>query len=64
TDSSEKLRQYGLSQVYSHPVLVTRTRSCPLDAAKQPALPDVPWKLFRQKKTTVAKSEPQGLSVQ
>uniref|UniRef100_A0A669P8W9 Androglobin n=1 Tax=Phasianus colchicus TaxID=9054 RepID=A0A669P8W9_PHACC len=59
TDSSEKMRQYGLSQVYSHPVLVTRTRSCSLEAAKQPALPVAPWKLVRQKKTTVAKSEPQ-----
>ncbi|XP_021246615.1 androglobin isoform X2 [Numida meleagris] len=59
TDSSEKLRQYGLSQVYSHPVLITRTRSCPLEAPKQPTLPVPPWKLFRQKKTTVAKSEPQ-----
>ncbi|XP_052526834.1 androglobin isoform X1 [Tympanuchus pallidicinctus] len=59
TDSSEKLRQYGLSQAYSHPVLVTRTRSCSLEAAKQPALTVAPWKLFRQKKTTVAKSEPQ-----
>ncbi|NWU70559.1 ADGB protein, partial [Pterocles burchelli] len=58
TDSSEKLRQYGLSHVYSHPVLVTRTRSCPLVAPPQP--PPVPrWKLFRQKKKTVVTSEPQ-----
>ncbi|KFV16448.1 Androglobin, partial [Pterocles gutturalis] len=57
-DSSEKLRQYGLSHVYSHPVLVTRTRSCPLVAPPQP--PPVPrWKLFRQKKETVVTSEPQ-----
>ncbi|NXK44547.1 ADGB protein, partial [Chauna torquata] len=57
-NSSEKLRQYGLSQVYSHPVLVTRTRSCPLVAPPQP--PPVPrWKLFRQKKETVVTSEPQ-----
>ncbi|NXL94436.1 ADGB protein, partial [Alectura lathami] len=58
-DSSEKLRQYGLSQVYTHPVLVTRTRSCPLEAPK-PLLPVPCWKLFRQKKETVPKSEPQG----
>ncbi|KAM6086608.1 androglobin isoform 2-T2 [Theristicus caerulescens] len=57
-DSSEKLRQYGLSHIYSHPVLITRTRSCPLVALPQP--PPVPrWKLFRQKKETVVTSEPQ-----
>ncbi|KFQ90043.1 Androglobin, partial [Phoenicopterus ruber ruber] len=57
-DSSEKLRQYGLSHIYSHPVLITRTRSCPLVAPPQP--PPVPrWKLFRQKKETVVTSEPQ-----
>ncbi|NXT22679.1 ADGB protein, partial [Syrrhaptes paradoxus] len=57
-DSSEKLRQYGLSHVYSHPVLVTRTRSCPLVAPPQP--PPLPrWKVFRQKKETVVTSEPQ-----
>ncbi|XP_030355677.1 androglobin isoform X2 [Strigops habroptila] len=57
-DSSEKLRQYGLSHIYSHPVLITRTRSCPLVAPPQP--PPVPrWKLFRQKKETLVSSEPQ-----
>ncbi|KAK2531414.1 Adgb [Columba guinea] len=57
-DSSEKLRQYGFSHLYSHPVLITRTRSCPLVAPPQP--PPVPrWKLFRQKKETVVTSEPQ-----
>ncbi|NXC66640.1 ADGB protein, partial [Anhinga anhinga] len=57
-DSSEKLRHYGLSHIYSHPVLITRTRSCPLVALPQP--PPVPrWKLFRQKKETVVTSEPQ-----
>ncbi|NXG88285.1 ADGB protein, partial [Stercorarius parasiticus] len=57
-DSSEKLRQYGLSHIYSHPVLITRTRSCPLVAPPEP--PPVPrWKLFRQKKETVVTSEPQ-----
>ncbi|NWZ19881.1 ADGB protein, partial [Asarcornis scutulata] len=55
--SSENLRQYGLSQIYSHPVLVTRTRSCPLVAPPQP--PPVPhWKRFRQKKKSVASSDP------
>ncbi|NWU90773.1 ADGB protein, partial [Upupa epops] len=57
-DSSEKMRQYGLSHILSHPVLITRTRSCPLVAP--PQLPPVPcWKLFRQKKKTVVTSEPQ-----
>ncbi|XP_064014258.1 androglobin [Pogoniulus pusillus] len=57
-DSSEKMRLYGLSHTYSHPVLLTRTRSCPLVAPLQP--PPVPrWKVFRQKKETVVTSEPQ-----
>nr|DBA26857.1 TPA: hypothetical protein GDO54_011063 [Pyxicephalus adspersus] len=48
-DSSEKLRHYGLSHIYSHPVLVSRTRSCPLVALpKQPPVPQ--WKPLRQKK--------------
>ncbi|XP_032299535.1 androglobin isoform X3 [Coturnix japonica] len=55
TDSAEKLRQYGISQAHSHPVLVTRTRSCPLEPPEPPV---APWKLFRLKKT-VAKSEPE-----
>ncbi|NXM77669.1 ADGB protein, partial [Serilophus lunatus] len=57
-DSSEKMRQYGLSHIHSHPVLITRTRSCPLVAP--PQAPPVPsWKLFRQKKKTLVTSEPQ-----
>ncbi|XP_051471014.1 androglobin [Apus apus] len=57
-DSSATLRQYGLSHIYSHPVLITRTRSCPLVAPPEP--PPVPrWKLFRLKKETVVTSEPQ-----
>ncbi|NWX47506.1 ADGB protein, partial [Steatornis caripensis] len=57
-DSSEKLRQYGLSHIHSHPVLITRIRSCPLVAPPQP--PPVPrWKVFRQKKETIVTSEPQ-----
>ncbi|XP_075123741.1 androglobin [Leptodactylus fuscus] len=48
-DSSEKLRRYGLSHMHNHPVLVSRTRSCPLVAPPKP--PPVPrWKLIRQKK--------------
>ncbi|KAK1209378.1 ADGB protein, partial [Pygoscelis papua] len=58
-DSSEKLRQYGLSHLYSHPVLITRTRSCPLVALPPPPPPVPRWKLFRQKKETVVTSEPQ-----
>lgn len=61
--SSENLRQYGLSQIYSHPVLVTRTRSCPLVAP--PQSPPVPrWKRFRQKKKNVVISDSTGLSTQ
>ncbi|NXR63435.1 ADGB protein, partial [Rhadina sibilatrix] len=57
-DSSEKMRQYGLSHIHSHPVLITRTRSCPLVAPPEP--PPLPsWKLFRQKKQIVVTSEPQ-----
>ncbi|NWU43681.1 ADGB protein, partial [Hylia prasina] len=57
-DSSEKMRQYGLCHIHSHPVLITRTRSCPLVAPPEP--PPLPsWKLVRQKKQVVVKSEPQ-----
>ncbi|XP_036406139.1 androglobin [Megalops cyprinoides] len=56
-DSSEKLRQYGLSQLYSHPVLVTRTRACPLVALPKP--PSVPrWKLIRPRKERNPTDEP------
>ncbi|NWV94874.1 ADGB protein, partial [Machaerirhynchus nigripectus] len=57
-DSSEKMRQYGLSHIHSHPVLITRTRSCPLVAPPEP--PTLPsWKLIRQKKKIIVTSEPQ-----
>ncbi|NWT77510.1 ADGB protein, partial [Lanius ludovicianus] len=57
-DSSEKMRQYGLSHIHSHPVLITRTRSCPLVAPPEP--PPLPsWKLIRQKKKIVVTAEPQ-----
>ncbi|KAM4694237.1 androglobin [Discoglossus pictus] len=56
-DSSEKLRQYGLSHIYNHPVLVTRTRSCPLVAPPKP--PPIPrWKLIRPKKEINITDEP------
>ncbi|XP_041325987.1 androglobin [Pyrgilauda ruficollis] len=57
-DSSEKMRQYGLSHIHSHPVLITRTRSCPLVVPPEPP-PLPPWKLFRLKKQVVVTSEPQ-----
>ncbi|KAL6038529.1 hypothetical protein STEG23_000615, partial [Scotinomys teguina] len=57
-NSAEKLREFGLSHTYSHPVLVTRSRSCPLVAPpKPPPLP--PWKLIRQKKEMVITDEAQ-----
>ncbi|XP_042302406.1 androglobin [Sceloporus undulatus] len=57
-DSSEKLREYGLSHIYSHPALLSRTRSGPLVAPPKP--PFVPrWKLIRQKKETIVTDEPQ-----
>ncbi|XP_066229144.1 androglobin isoform X1 [Saccopteryx leptura] len=60
--SAEKLREYGFSHIYSHPVLVTRTRSCPLIAPpKQPPVP--PWKLVRPKKETVITDEAQEVII-
>ncbi|XP_068925830.1 androglobin [Petaurus breviceps papuanus] len=57
-ESAEKLREYGLCHIRSHPVLVTRTRSCPLRAPPKP--PPIPtWKLIRQKKETIVTDEPQ-----
>ncbi|CAO2628459.1 ADGB, partial [Lemmus lemmus] len=57
-NSAEKLREYGLSHICSHPVLVTRSRSCPLVAPpKPPPLP--PWKLIRHKKEMVITDEAQ-----
>ncbi|CAH7315332.1 Adgb [Phodopus roborovskii] len=57
-NSAEKLREYGLSHICSHPVLVTKSRSCPLVAPPKPA-PLPPWKLIRQKKETVITDEAQ-----
>ncbi|XP_028639009.1 androglobin [Grammomys surdaster] len=57
-NSAEKLREYGLSHICSHPVLVTRSRSCPLVAPPKP--PPLPaWKLIRHKKETVITDEAQ-----
>ncbi|XP_028914553.1 androglobin isoform X1 [Ornithorhynchus anatinus] len=57
-DSAEKLREYGLSHIFSHPVLVTRTRSCPITAPPKPQ-PVPPWKLIRPKKETLVTDEAQ-----
>ncbi|XP_016148786.1 androglobin [Sinocyclocheilus grahami] len=62
-DSSESLRQYGLSQLFSHPVLLTCTRDCPLVAPPKP--PPVPqWKLIRPRKQTNITDEPKEAPVQ
>ncbi|XP_044233309.1 androglobin isoform X2 [Thunnus albacares] len=59
-NSSELLRRYGLSSLYSHIVLLTRTRACPLEAPPKP--PPVPrWKLIRQRKEIVVTDEPRKL---
>ncbi|CAK6961915.1 LOW QUALITY PROTEIN: androglobin [Scomber scombrus] len=59
-NSSEFLRRYGLSLLYSHIVLLTRTRACPLEALPKP--PPVPqWKLIRQRKEIVITDEPRKL---
>ncbi|XP_076844165.1 androglobin [Brachyhypopomus gauderio] len=62
-DASQRLRQYGLSQLYSHPVLLTQTRACPLVAA--PKTPPVPsWKLVRPRKERNVSDEPKETPVQ
>ncbi|KAM9339252.1 androglobin [Symphorus nematophorus] len=59
-NSSELLRQYGLSLLYSHIVLLTRIRACQLEAPPKP--PPVPrWKLIRPRKKIVVTDEPQKL---
>ncbi|XP_065820158.1 androglobin isoform X1 [Labrus bergylta] len=59
-NSSEYLRQYGLSLLHSHIVLLTRTRACQLEAPPKP--PPVPrWKLIRQRKEIVVSDEPRKL---
>ncbi|XP_073348559.1 androglobin [Pagrus major] len=59
-DSSKFLRQYSLSLLYGHIVLLTRTRACPLEAPPKP--PPVPrWKLIRPRKTIEVTAEPRKL---
>ncbi|XP_056284677.1 androglobin isoform X2 [Pseudoliparis swirei] len=61
-NSSEFLRQYGLSSLHSHIVLLTRTRACQLEAPPKP--PPVPqWKLIRQRKEIVFTDEAPKLPV-
>ncbi|XP_054618324.1 androglobin isoform X11 [Dunckerocampus dactyliophorus] len=56
-DSSETLRRYTLCLPHSHIVLLTRTRSCPLELPPSP--PPLPeWKLIRQTKKIVISDEP------
>ncbi|XP_067900614.1 androglobin [Heterodontus francisci] len=59
-ESSEKLRHYGLSHTHSHPVLVTRTRSCPLT---NPAvsIPVPRWKLIRPRNRAIPIADPKGI---
>ena len=58
-NSSEFLRQYGLSLLHSHIVLLTRTRACQLEAPPKP--PPVPqWKLIRPRKEIHVTDEPQS----
>ncbi|KAJ8355711.1 hypothetical protein SKAU_G00185050 [Synaphobranchus kaupii] len=62
-DSSEKLRHYGLSQLHSHPVLLTRTRACPLVAPPKP--PPIPrWKFIRPRKDRNPTDEPKETPVE
>ncbi|XP_078029942.1 androglobin [Epinephelus lanceolatus] len=56
-NSSEYLRQYGLSLLHSHIVLLTRTRACQLEAPPRPQ-PVPRWKLIRQRKEIVVTDEP------
>ncbi|KAJ4929190.1 hypothetical protein JOQ06_004805, partial [Pogonophryne albipinna] len=61
-NSSECLRQYGLSLLCSHIVLLTRTRACQLEAPPKP--PPVPqWKLIRPPKEINVTDEPRKLSL-
>ncbi|XP_029903702.1 androglobin [Myripristis murdjan] len=61
-DSSKNLGQCPLSQLYSHIVLLTRTRACPLEPPPKP--PTVPrWKLIRPRKETMVINKSQELPV-
>ncbi|XP_023262820.1 androglobin [Seriola lalandi dorsalis] len=59
-NSSESLRRYSLSWLYSHIVLLTRIRACQLEAPHKP-LPVPRWKLIRQHKEIVVTDEPRKL---
>ena len=63
-DASERLRQSGISHLHPHPVLITQTRSCPLEPPPPPEI--VPaWKLIRPKKKKPAPTdEPVGKMLQ
>lgn len=52
TISPEVLRQYGLSLLHSHIVLLTRTRACPLEPPTR-SLPVPRWKLIRRPKKMI-----------
>nr|XP_019953171.1 PREDICTED: androglobin [Paralichthys olivaceus] len=56
-NSSEVLRQYSLSLLYSHIALLTRTRSCQLEAPPKP-LPVPRWKSIRPRKEFLFTDEP------
>ncbi|GCC30603.1 hypothetical protein chiPu_0009054 [Chiloscyllium punctatum] len=61
-DSSEKLRHYGLSHAHSHPVMITRTRSCPL--INPPETTPVPrWKLIRPRNRALPIADPKETKV-
>nr|AKU74645.1 androglobin [Callorhinchus milii] len=56
-ESSEMLRCYGFSSLYSHSVMISRTRSCPLKPPQKP--PTIPrWKLIRPRNHTLPSAEP------
>ena len=54
------MRQSGISHTYPHPMMITQTRSCPLEPPPPPEV--VPaWKLIRpRKKKTIPTDEPKG----
>ncbi|XP_061668674.1 androglobin isoform X2 [Syngnathoides biaculeatus] len=57
-DSSETLRHYNLCLRHSHVVLLTQTRTCPLELPQEPP-PEPRWKLIRKKsKKPVISDEP------
>lgn len=59
TVSPEVLRQYGLSLLHSHIVLLTRTRACPLEP-HTPSPPVPRWKLIRRPKKMMITDEPRS----